>query len=120
LTRWEKRLDGQGRPYYVDHVNKKSTRDDPRTAQAAPPQQAAQPAAQPTQAPANTGTPVSLAPGEEPLPPGYGLITILEAPPIADLLGCRWEKRLDGQGRPYFVDHVNKKSTRDDPRAAKV
>eukprot|EP01114_Cavostelium_apophysatum_P008415 TRINITY_DN2087_c0_g1_i1.p1 TRINITY_DN2087_c0_g1~~TRINITY_DN2087_c0_g1_i1.p1 ORF type:complete len:802 (+),score=153.16 TRINITY_DN2087_c0_g1_i1:47-2452(+) len=44
-----------------------------------------------------------------PLPPKPTIITSPGFP-------HGWEVRLDGTGRPYYVDHVNKRSTYDDPR----
>ena len=84
-----------GRPYFIDHINRRSTYDDPRVAAQVPasvPVSVAPVAAQPT-----TSTPGVMAPAEG-LPPG-------------------WEMRYHN-GIPYFIDHVNKRSTYDDPRAA--
>jgi hypothetical protein len=40
--------------------------------------------------------------------------------PIQQPLPLGWEQRLDQQGRPYFIDHINKYSTYADPRQAMV
>lgn len=82
---WEVQYDQQRRPYYVDHINKKTTYEDPRI-----PKNPYDNLLQATAAP-----PAPAAPA--PLPTG-------------------WERRLDPKGIPYFIDHIRKRSTYDDPR----
>ncbi|KAJ1750642.1 hypothetical protein LPJ78_002834 [Coemansia sp. RSA 989] len=86
---WEQRLTPEGRPYFVNHIARTTTWDDPRTRS--------------NQAPsANRATAVAGIAGQTasrlgPLPSG-------------------WEMRLTAQGRVYFVDHNTKTTTWDDPR----
>lgn len=93
---WEMKYNENGRPYFIDHSSKITTFDDPRTSQLLPqhyPQQAQQ-----------KSTPQGTQ-GSHPTSPGF---------PYG------WETRLDSSGRPYFIDHVNKNSTYEDPREYSV
>ncbi|KAJ2779525.1 hypothetical protein H4R18_003961 [Coemansia javaensis] len=86
---WEQRFTAEGRPYFVNHIARTTTWDDPRLRS--------------TQAPgSNRAAAVAGIAGQTasrlgPLPSG-------------------WEMRLTAQGRVYFVDHNTKTTTWDDPR----
>ncbi|KAJ2887332.1 NEDD4 E3 ubiquitin-protein ligase [Coemansia asiatica] len=86
---WEQRFTTEGRPYFVNHIARTTTWDDPRIRN--------------NQAPSgNRATTAAGIAGQTasrlgPLPSG-------------------WEMRLTSQGRVYFVDHNTKTTTWDDPR----
>ncbi|KAK7469288.1 hypothetical protein VKT23_003772 [Stygiomarasmius scandens] len=92
---WERRVDPQGRNYYVDHSTRSTTWHRPgsvRPAQQAPARNVS----------VSTGTTVNSASGpgqyaDVPLPQG-------------------WEERRTAEGRPYFVDHNSRTTTWVDPR----
>uniref|UniRef100_A0A8C1KDA7 HECT-type E3 ubiquitin transferase n=1 Tax=Cyprinus carpio TaxID=7962 RepID=A0A8C1KDA7_CYPCA len=55
-----------------------------------------------------------------PLPPGYGIS--LQASPCSDIFSfcflvnmCSWEQRVDQNGRVYYVDHIEKRTTWERP-----
>eukprot|EP00123_Amoebidium_parasiticum_P018064 comp24090_c0_seq1/m.43425 comp24090_c0_seq1/g.43425 ORF comp24090_c0_seq1/g.43425 comp24090_c0_seq1/m.43425 type:complete len:807 (-) comp24090_c0_seq1:650-3070(-) len=79
---WERRTDGRGRVFYVDH-NTRATSWNP------PPAVQQQPAAA---APAQDQQPRPAAAADEPLPPG-------------------WEQRTDHRGRIFYVDHNTRSTT---------
>ncbi|KAJ2787768.1 NEDD4 E3 ubiquitin-protein ligase [Coemansia interrupta] len=86
---WEQRFTTEGRPYFVNHIARTTTWDDPRirSNQAPSTNRAAAAANMAGQTASRLG----------PLPSG-------------------WEMRLTSQGRVYFVDHNTKTTTWDDPR----
>jgi len=93
---WEIRYSEIGRPYFIDHINKRSTYDDPRIPFLQSYGYPSQPGLM--QYPSQTFDQVSSSIGPtSPLPNG-------------------WEMRYSETGRPYFIDHINKRSTYDDPR----
>ncbi|KAJ1943214.1 NEDD4 E3 ubiquitin-protein ligase, partial [Linderina pennispora] len=86
---WEQRFTAEGRPYFVNHIARTTTWDDPRVRGSNAPN-------------GNRAAAVANVAGQTasrlgPLPSG-------------------WEMRLTGQGRVYFVDHNTKTTTWDDPR----
>ncbi|KAG1715721.1 hypothetical protein ID866_1437 [Astraeus odoratus] len=91
---WERRIDPNGRAYYVDHNRRATTwsRPDPT-----PQSQMTAPPAPAAQQPRATNS--SSAYVDVPLPAG-------------------WEERRTPDGRPYFVDHTNRTTTWNDPRRA--
>ncbi|KAJ2161410.1 hypothetical protein GGF46_001505 [Coemansia sp. RSA 552] len=86
---WEQRLTPEGRPYFVNHIARTTTWDDPRTRTSHAPNA--------NRAAAVAGIAGQTASRLGPLPSG-------------------WEMRLTAQGRVYFVDHNTKTTTWDDPR----
>jgi len=89
---WEVRTDKYGRPYFLDHVHKKTTFVDPRV----PPGWEMQLDA--------TGRPYFID--------HLNKITSWQDPRL--LKG--WEMQFDQMGRAYFIDHANKRTTYFDPR----
>jgi len=89
---WEIRTDRFGRPYYLDHVHKKTTFVDPRV----PPGWEMQLD--------NTGRP-------------YFIDHVNKGTSWQDpRLPKDWEMQFDQLGRQYFIDHSNKRTTYYDPR----
>ncbi|KAJ2315603.1 NEDD4 E3 ubiquitin-protein ligase [Coemansia sp. RSA 2704] len=86
---WEQRLTPEGRPYFVNHIARTTTWDDPRSRSNQAPSS--------NRAAAVAGIAGQTASRLGPLPSG-------------------WEMRLTAQGRVYFVDHNTKTTTWDDPR----
>ncbi|KAJ2900430.1 hypothetical protein IWW38_000483 [Coemansia aciculifera] len=86
---WEQRLTAEGRPYFVNHIARTTTWDDPRVRSTQVPST--------NRAAAVAGIAGQTASRLGPLPSG-------------------WEMRLTAQGRVYFVDHNTKTTTWDDPR----
>uniref|UniRef100_A0A8C6Q1C0 E3 ubiquitin-protein ligase n=1 Tax=Nothobranchius furzeri TaxID=105023 RepID=A0A8C6Q1C0_NOTFU len=71
-----------------------------------------------TRQPAGIATPAVPPPrvpsvSSGPLPPGFVLINMLQM----SLSCCRWEQRVDQNGRLYYVDHVEKRTTWERPEA---
>lgn len=83
---WEQRFTAEGRPYFVNHLARTTTWDDPRTR--------GNQASNSNRAAAVAGIAGQTASRLGPLPSG-------------------WEMRLTGQGRVYFVDHNTKTTTWD-------
>jgi uncharacterized protein YbdZ (MbtH family) len=89
---WEVRTDKFGRPYYLDHVHRKTTFVDPRV----PP-----------------GWEMQLDPNGRPYFIDHvNKITTWQDPRLPK----DWEMQFDQMGRPYFIDHNNKRTTYFDPR----
>ncbi|KAJ2080915.1 hypothetical protein H4R24_002715 [Coemansia sp. RSA 988] len=86
---WEQRFTAEGRPYFVNHIARTTTWDDPRMRSSQAPNS--------NRAAAVAGIAGQTASRLGPLPSG-------------------WEMRLTSQGRVYFVDHNTKTTTWDDPR----
>ncbi|KAJ2775205.1 NEDD4 E3 ubiquitin-protein ligase [Coemansia nantahalensis] len=86
---WEQRFTAEGRPYFVNHIARTTTWDDPRLRSNQAPGS--------NRAAAVAGIAGQTASRLGPLPSG-------------------WEMRLTAQGRVYFVDHNTKTTTWDDPR----
>ncbi|KAJ7250836.1 hypothetical protein B0H12DRAFT_1120053 [Mycena haematopus] len=101
---WERRIDGQGRTYYVDHTTRTTTWHRPQPPVVAPraPAPSVSPARTPTVGnPATTTAPAQTGYADVPLPLG-------------------WEERRTPEGRPYFVDHQTRTTTWVDPRRNNV
>jgi len=89
---WEVRTDKFGRPYFLDHIHKKTTFVDPRV----PP-----------------GWEMQLDPTGRPYFIDHvNKITSWQDPRLPK----DWEMQFDQMGRPYFIDHSNKRTTYFDPR----
>ncbi|KAI6042697.1 hypothetical protein EDC04DRAFT_2657897 [Pisolithus marmoratus] len=86
---WERRIDPNGRPYYVDHNRRTTTWNRPDQPQQPQPATGSQPASRQPQTSSNYA--------DVPLPAG-------------------WEERRTPEGRPYFLDHHTRSTTWNDPR----
>jgi len=151
---WDMRRDDAGKVYYIDHVHKKSTYEDPRKGTSTTPSSpsvtpAASPIKQMSRSTSNKSVHTeyeqgSASPLKQTLSSGHipkqpmsapGSPSVGRAPPVPSrpqtptlpqtpsvpsppqlALPQGWEVRQDNQGRPYYIDHVNKKSTYEDPR----
>jgi len=137
---WEMRTDPQGRTYYVDHVRQATTYNDPRQMTPLSPQMAPQPTyvvQQPGVAPVQKVTTVERS--FNVLDPTYWLhgptvkkttTTVIPTTTVVPVavqpvmigsgpLPPNWDVAYDAQGQPYFVDHVHKTTTYNDPRLRK-
>jgi E3 ubiquitin-protein ligase NEDD4 len=86
---WEMRFTPEGRPYFVDHLNRQTTWVDPRRTQVVTVE---------TTSTAARATNINHSVSQlGPLPSG-------------------WEMRLTPSGKVYFVDHNTRTTTWDDPR----
>eukprot|EP01119_Soliformovum_irregulare_P013375 TRINITY_DN3546_c0_g1_i3.p1 TRINITY_DN3546_c0_g1~~TRINITY_DN3546_c0_g1_i3.p1 ORF type:complete len:594 (-),score=150.30 TRINITY_DN3546_c0_g1_i3:531-2312(-) len=133
---WELKHDPQGKPYFIDHINKKTTYSDPRV------QTHVAPIVQPQPVVTN-----NLPQGWEQRTDPSGRSFFIDhinrrttyddprnhalpvAPPTSMMsnlniasqsqrpLPTGWEMRHDPAGRAYFIDHTTKKSTYEDPRS---
>ncbi|KAG5648371.1 hypothetical protein DXG03_004943 [Asterophora parasitica] len=106
---WERRIDSQGRMYYVDHSTRTTTWHRPPNPSAAPavpapPQPPIRPTSQ-VNVPPRSASASASSPGNEG--------TYAEIP-----LPLGWEERRTPEGRPYFVDHHTRTTTWADPRRA--
>ncbi|KAF9475646.1 HECT-domain-containing protein [Pholiota conissans] len=103
---WERRMDPQGRPYYVDHNTRQTTWHRPQMV------------GQPT--PTNVVRPTSVSQGStRPVSanPSPASPPVSQNGPYADIpLPLGWEERRTPEGRPYFVDHHTRTTTWTDPR----
>ncbi|KAG6854113.1 hypothetical protein C0991_010277 [Blastosporella zonata] len=110
-TGWERRVDPQGRSYYVDHQNRTTQWHRPGTAPRAPPRTDGNPGARSSvsapQAPASTSSPTAQPDSST------STGTYADVP-----LPLGWEERRTPEGRPYFVDHHTRTTTWTDPRRA--
>ena len=107
---WERRIDQQNRPYYVDHNTRTTTWHRPHGP--------GQPSSIPARPPSASGPPrvasanfaaAAAIPSATSPTPSTG--------PYADIpLPLGWEERRTPQGRPYFVDHHTRTTTWTDPR----
>lgn len=100
--------------------------DDPGVSAAAAPAAAAgssQAGTGPKSGPASSVSVATPAPritpiNNGPLPPGYAIVKA--RPPLLNvtlnhICCCRWEQRVDPNGRLYYVDHIEKRTTWDRP-----
>ncbi|CAK5270238.1 unnamed protein product [Mycena citricolor] len=101
---WERRVDLQGRTYYVDHNSRTTTwhRPSPNA------QSSIRPSAP---APSPARNPAVAAPSQSPSPVQNGVYADVPLP-------SGWEERRTPEGRPYFVDHGTRTTTWVDPRRA--
>ena len=95
---WERRVDPQGRPYYVDHTTRSTTWHRPSGS---------------TTQPAITSRPTLTAGSVQ------GATSVVTTPLSGvsdDSLPLGWEERHTAEGRPYYVDHHTRTTTWQDPR----
>ncbi|XP_048484424.1 E3 ubiquitin-protein ligase Su(dx) isoform X1 [Plutella xylostella] len=138
---WEVRRDARGRVYYVDHNTRTTTWQRPDTERLArfqhwrgerrhvvaqgnqrflypaPPQPAPEPDAQPpaaTAAPAPSSSSSSVGAGAA--PPGVGAASSAGADDGLGALPAGWERRVQPDGRVYYVNHKNRTTQWEDPR----
>ncbi|KIJ62633.1 hypothetical protein HYDPIDRAFT_176429 [Hydnomerulius pinastri MD-312] len=96
---WERRLDENGRAYFVDHNSRTTTWHRPDPPPPVPPQRPQVSAPAPSQPPQPANANGGYA--DVPLPLG-------------------WEERRTPEGRPYFVDHRTRSTTWNDPRSSQI
>ncbi|KXS21640.1 HECT-type ubiquitin-protein ligase E3 Pub1 [Gonapodya prolifera JEL478] len=119
---WERREDGQGRTYYVDHNTRTTTWHRPGL-----PSNATQTVGrQPTQLASNQleverarMMQRTLPTGPTPVPQSVPSSTAVTAQPASTSqlpLPAGWEARVTPEGRQYFVDHNTRATTWHDPR----
>ncbi|KAJ6508748.1 hypothetical protein C8R45DRAFT_968578 [Mycena sanguinolenta] len=101
---WERRIDPQGRTYYVDHTTRTTTWHRPQPPVVAPRAPA------PSVSPARTPNVGNLNASTTSAPAGYADVP----------LPSGWEERRTPEGRPYFVDHQTRTTTWVDPRRNNV
>jgi len=114
---WETRYDDRGRKYFVNHAEKKTQWENPRE---------------------QVNKPTTLPPGwESRIDPATGKQFFIDhntktthwtapvvavssptSPPVEKQLPPGWEIKYDDRGRRYFVNHLEKKTQWEDPRAA--
>uniref|UniRef100_A0AAQ5YDI0 E3 ubiquitin-protein ligase n=1 Tax=Amphiprion ocellaris TaxID=80972 RepID=A0AAQ5YDI0_AMPOC len=110
---WEEKRDSKGRRYYINHNSRTTTWTRPliqRTSDATAQSSASvRRSPTPPQPPAPTAppTPPEESPQSTPSP---------EAPYESGLLPSGWEVRSAPNGRPFFIDHITKTTTWEDPR----
>ncbi|KAJ6613271.1 hypothetical protein B0H10DRAFT_2048963 [Mycena sp. CBHHK59/15] len=104
---WERRIDPQGRTYYVDHSTRSTTWHRPQN----PPAVSRTAAPAPGPSPVRTPSVVSSIPVANASAAQTG--TYADVP-----LPLGWEERRTPEGRPYFVDHQTRTTTWVDPRRA--
>lgn len=115
---WERRVDPQGRSYYVDHNTRATSWHPPQHNTSAPPRPVAQAAPAPALQSVPTTAPPAPAIAHRPtISPPAPRPTTSETGPYADVpLPLGWEERRTPEGRPYFVDHHTRTTTWTDPR----
>ncbi|XP_053693038.1 E3 ubiquitin-protein ligase Nedd-4-like isoform X2 [Sabethes cyaneus] len=103
-TGWTMQFAGNGRLFFIDHINKKTSWVDPRTGVAS---------AIPNAAQANSAT-AAGANGEV-----AGVAGVTGTGRADDELGPLpegWEERVHSDGRTFFIDHNTRATQWDDPR----
>ncbi|KAF8895481.1 hypothetical protein BD779DRAFT_1499760 [Infundibulicybe gibba] len=113
---WERRIDAQGRTYYVDHNTRATTWHRPPI-----PGQVPQSSPNPglPQSPAPSRNTSTVAPTVNPSPTPSASNPTAQAGSYADVpLPLGWEERRTPEGRAYFVDHHTRTTTWVDPRRA--
>ncbi|KAF5382743.1 hypothetical protein D9615_002877 [Tricholomella constricta] len=113
-SNWERRVDIQGRTYYVDHSTRTTTWRRPQDSGSAE---------QPIIRPTSQGHPPSRAVSAS-VSSGSTTATLSSASQHDAMSGTYaeiplplgWEERRTPEGRPYFVDHHTRTTTWTDPR----
>lgn len=114
---WERRYDGQGRVYFVDHNSRTTSWHRPNHLGQIPPQQRPGTGQGPPQGrvPSMTAQPHPPPAGATPSNAG----SASQSSTYQDIpLPLGWEERRTPEGRPYFVDHHTRTTTWTDPRRA--
>ena len=107
---WERRIDQQNRPYYVDHNTRTTTWHRPQGPSQPPSIPRPASASGPSRTTSTNSIPTAAAPPST-------TSTTPSTGPYADIpLPLGWEERRTPQGRPYFVDHHTRTTTWTDPR----
>jgi len=123
---WESKLDPQRRTYFIDHNNRRTTYDDPRKSAYIPqtmvnPQQ---PGFTSNQQPFLTqAIPQTMVNPQAMVNPHQQYSNVMVVPQIGNIydpskssLPPGWEVRTTPQGKHYFIDHNNRRTTFNDPR----
>ncbi|PPQ70016.1 hypothetical protein CVT26_013304 [Gymnopilus dilepis] len=114
---WERRIDPQGRPYYVDHNTRSTTWHRPQSIsqQGGPPPASSRPVS--SQGAARNPSATAASPATATSPATSTATS--QTGTYADIpLPLGWEERRTPEGRPYFVDHNTRTTTWTDPRRA--
>jgi hypothetical protein len=110
---WEVRVDpNSGKQYYVDHNSKTTHWSLPPLV---PPQQQGPP---PTKS--HLGPPVQVQSPVIPPPPQQVVKKPTPVPVVNSTLPHGWEEKYDDKGRKYYVNHMEKRTQWEDPRATTV
>uniref|UniRef100_A0A3P8T222 E3 ubiquitin-protein ligase n=1 Tax=Amphiprion percula TaxID=161767 RepID=A0A3P8T222_AMPPE len=106
---WEEKRDSKGRRYYINHNSRTTTWTRPLIQVHTQSSASVRRSPTPPQPPAPTAppTPPEESPQSTPSP---------EATYESGLLPSGWEVRSAPNGRPFFIDHITKTTTWEDPR----
>ncbi|PFH54090.1 hypothetical protein AMATHDRAFT_863 [Amanita thiersii Skay4041] len=115
---WERRLDAQGRTYYVDHNSRTTTWNRPQHSNSQRPPVSNRPTSQPpTQSVSRVASSTATINTMATPPANNSIHPASTTSPYAEIpLPLGWEERQTPEGRPYFVDHHSRTTTWRDPR----
>jgi E3 ubiquitin-protein ligase NEDD4 len=112
---WERRVDPQGRTYYVDHNTRSTTWYGPSSSQQSRPPP--QPAPARNTSVVSSASSVTSTASSAATPSTASSVISTSSSGYSDVpLPLGWEERRTPEGRPYFVDHTTRTTTWVDPR----
>ncbi|XP_068432599.1 E3 ubiquitin-protein ligase NEDD4 isoform X2 [Clinocottus analis] len=123
---WEEKRDSKGRRYFVNHNSRTTSWTRPliqKTTEAPAPAPAAAAAAVATTAQSGAGVPQSQTPPLPPMSPEDSPSQHIPSPEATHDSGSLpggWEVRSAPSGRPFFINHMTKTTTWEDPRHPKI